>query len=138
MTASFVLDASITLTWCFPDEKDDAAIRLLRRMAMDTGAAPSIWPLEIANAMVGGERRRRITRSSADEFIRLINSFNIEVDEDASHRALAQVLDTAREYDLSSYDASYLDLAIRRRLPLATADAKLATAATRAGVTLVD
>jgi predicted nucleic acid-binding protein len=93
--------------------------------------------LELANALAMGERKRRITPARASEFIALIGSLPIVIDEPTANLALGTVLDLARREGLSAYDASYLELAMRRGVPLATKDEDLARAARHAGLALL-
>ena len=132
-----VLDASIALCWCFEDEALEAADRLLERLQTGTAAVPTLWFLEIANALALAERRHRITPAEIVEFVGLLQALELEVDTDASARAFSQILDLARRERLTAYDAAYLELAMRRALPLASVDRKLCAAAERVGVTVL-
>lgn len=96
-----------------------------------------MWHLEVANALVVGERNRRITPARTSEFIALIGGLPIVVDEQTPSLALRTVLDLARSERLSAYDASYLELAMRHGVPLATKDNDLVKAARRVGVGLL-
>ena len=135
--SGFVIDASVALAWCFDDEATDATRALLDRFADEQAAVPSLWHLELANALVAGERSQRITPARSSELISLIGGLPIAVDEATPNLALTTVLDLARSEGLSSYDASYLELAMRRGVPLATKDDALARAARRVGVSLL-
>ncbi len=134
---AFVIDASVALAWCFDDEATAATRALLDRFEGEHAEVPSLWHLELANALASSERKRRITPARASEFIALIGGLPIEVDEETPRRALSAVLDLARSEGLSAYDASYLELAMRRGVPLATKDDDLARAARRVGVALL-
>ena len=133
----FVIDASVALAWCFDDEATESSRALLDRFENEQAAVPSLWHLELANALALGERNRRITPARTSEFIALIVGLPIVVDEQTPNRALSAVLELARSERLSAYDASYLELAMRRGIPLATKDDDLAKAARRAGVMLL-
>lgn len=135
--SGFVIDASVALAWCFDDEATAATRALLDRFTDESAEVPSLWHLEIANALVVGERNRRITPARTSEFIALIGTLPIVADEQTPRLALTTVLDLARSEALSTYDASYLELAMRRGVPLATKDNALAKAARRVGVTLL-
>ena len=137
MTVAFVLDASIALAWCFADEATAESWEVLDRLDADDAVAPSLLSLEIANVLALAERRQRIDRSRVAEFIGLIESLAIEIDEETSTHALHAVLDLARDEALTAYDASYLELALRLGLPLATKDAALRRAAAALGVRLL-
>jgi predicted nucleic acid-binding protein len=133
----FVIDASVALAWCFDDEATEASRALLDRFENEQAAVPSLWHLELANALALGERNKRITPARTSEFVALIVGLPIVVDEQTPNRALSAVLELARSERLSAYDASYLELAMRRGIPLATKDDDLAKAARRAGVMLL-
>ena len=132
-----VLDASVALAWCFQDEATPYAGRVLDLLAADSAVVPPIWPLEVANAISTAERRQRLELAAGSRFVELLRALPIRLDEASLDRALGNVLNVAREHRLSSYDASYLELAMREGLPLATADERLAEAARAAGVDLV-
>ena len=132
-----VLDASVALAWCFDNEATTATDLVLERLATETAKVPAIWPVEVANALAVSERRRRLTPARTAEFIALLETLVIEVDEEGSPRALGPVLDLARAQRLSAYDAAYLELAMRLGVPLASKDADLCDAAERLGVTVV-
>ena len=126
----FVLDASVALAWCFDDESTPAAWALLDRLRTGPGHVPALWALEIGNILLGAERRRRITQARAVEFLGILGELDIRVDSDLPGRAFRDVLPLARARRLTTYDASYLELAMRLGLPLATKDKALARAAT--------
>ncbi len=137
----FILDASVALSWCFPDEAGDytnGVLALLTQSDAPAAAmAPAIWPLEVVNALLMGERKRRLTEAQTLQVIEYFESLDISVDEGGQERTFGVILSLAREYDLSSYDAAYLELAMRSGLPMATQDKKLAAAARRSGVKLL-
>lgn len=136
--SAFVLDASAALAWCFADEADAASEALLERLAGgDTAEVPAIWALEIANVLAAAERRRKLTAADVAEAVALYEPLPIHMDEDMSRRSFNEILGLARRERLSSYDAAYLDLAMRLGLPLATRDADLRAAARRSGVPLI-
>ena len=132
-----VLDASVALTWCFKNEATAAADRVLERLGAEAASVPAIWHLEIANALALSERRRRITPARSAEFITLLETLEIVVDEETATRALGRVLDLAREERLTAYDAAYLELAMRLGVPLASKDGDLCDAAERLGVSVL-
>ena len=134
--SDFVVDASVALAWCFDDEATPATRALLDRFEQEQAEVPSLWHLELANALALAERKRRITPARSSEFTALVAALPIVTDAETSTRALNTVLDLARRERLSAYDASYLELAMRRGVPLATTDRELARAARRAGVVL--
>jgi predicted nucleic acid-binding protein len=132
-----VLDASVALTWCFKNEATAAADRVLECLAAGAASVPAIWHLEIANVLALSERRRRITPAHSAEFIAVLETLEIVVDEETPSRALGRVLDLAREEQLTAYDAAYLELAMRLGVPLASKDGDLCDAAERLGVSVL-
>lgn len=135
--SAFVLDASVTFAWCFIDEASPASDRLLDRVQREGAIVPSLWPVEIANVLLMAERRRRIAPKSSDQFVDLLARLPIAVDDETAGRALGDTLALARSHDLTVYDASYLELARRRGLPLATRDLALRKAARAARVPVI-
>ena len=129
-----VVDCSVTMAWCFEDESSPLTDRVLDGLTERTIVVPPIWPLEVVNVLVVAERRRRIKVADSARFLELLSELPIDVDSDADGAA---ILATAREGGLSAYDASYIELAIRRGIPLATTDRRLANAAKKLGVQLV-
>lgn len=132
----FVLDNSVTMSWCFPDEQDPYALDVLKALPKASAVVPTIWPLEVANILLVGERRSRITQSDSAAFLGILGSLPITVEPDTSEHAFGGILGLARAHNISAYDAAYLELAMRRGLPLAGLDGKLRTAATAVGVPL--
>jgi predicted nucleic acid-binding protein len=135
-TEGFVLDCSVSLAWCFPDERAPYPQSVLDSLATTAAAVPSLWSLEVANALLVGERRGRCTSADITAWLGFLGALPIHADPQTVTRAWSDTLTLARTYNLSAYDASYLELAIRRGLPLAALDGKLKNAATAAGVPL--
>lgn len=104
--------------------------------ALETGGAvvPVTWGLEVANVIARAEAKKLVTVARSKEFLELLGGVSIEADPGTFTHVLTSTLQLARRYNLSAYDASYLELAIRRGLPLATLDEDLRKAATKAGV----
>lgn len=134
VTEGFVLDNSVTMSWCFPDENDSYAQDVLKALPGTAAAVPSLWPLEVANILLVGERRGRISQADTATFIGLLEGLPIRIDDETSEHAMKASLNLARAQNLSVYDASYLELALRRGLPIATLDAKLKAAAAALGI----
>ena len=132
-----MIDASVALAWCFGDERTEATVSLLERLQTDAAAVPNLWHLEVANGLALAERRGRITPAESAELIALLETIEIVVDGETPARAFTRVLDLAREERLTAYDASYLELAMRLGLPLASKDADLCDAAERLGVSVL-
>jgi len=131
----FVLDASIALGWAFEDEDHPTAALALRRIRTDDALVPSLWWFELRNALISNERRGRLTEAECASFLRDLSRLPVTVDTTPDE---AGVLGLARRHRLSVYDASYLDLARRMGLALATLDQKLARAAQVEHVRLVE
>jgi predicted nucleic acid-binding protein len=134
---SLVLDASITLCWCFEEEATAATDQLLERLQNESAAVPMFWYLEVANVLAVAERRRRITPADTAEFVELLERLMIDLDNETPTRAFNRILDLARTQRLTAYDAAYLELSMRLGVPLATKDIALGTAATRLGVAVL-
>lgn len=126
---SFVLDASVAVAWCFDDESTPTAWALLDRLHSTPAHVPALWALEIGNILLGAEKRQRITRARTAAFLGILGDLDIRVDPDLPGRAFRDVLPLAREQRLTTCDATYLELAMRPGLPLATKDKALARAA---------
>jgi predicted nucleic acid-binding protein len=133
-TEGFVLDGSISLAWYFKDEANPYADAVAARFPGVQAVVPGIWPLEVANAVLMGERRKRSTEAQAARWLGSLSSLPITVDDETNIRAWSDVLNLARLHNLSAYDAAYLELALRRGVPLATLDDKLKAAAAAVGV----
>lgn len=135
-TNAFVLDGSITMVWGFDDEADAYAEAILDHMPDLQAHVPSLWPLEVANALLVGERRNRIKPADTARFLAILEAFPIAVDDQTVAHAWSDTMHLARAHNLSAYDASYLELAVRLGLPLAAQDGKLKAAAQAMGVPL--
>ena len=132
-----VVDASFVIAWAYkeaPAALDDQ----IRRLAEDVACVPAHWTLEVANSLLNSERRRRINAQQRQEILKAIQLLPIESDPETWIRAWEDTMALARKYDLTSYDAAYLELSLRRQSPLATFDEDLARAARAAGVTLFE
>ena len=136
--AGLVLDGSVAIAWCFPDEQDDYSQSVLDALATGRALVPDLWHLEVVNVLLIGERRRRSTQADTVQWLRFLGSLNIVVDGETRHRAFGDIAQLGRTHNLSAYDAAYLELALRRGLPLASLDHKLKEAARAAGVTLYE
>ena len=136
--AGVVIDSSIAIAWCFPDEKDDYSEAVLESLASTQGVVPYLWHLEVANTLVVGERRKRSTQANTVTWLGFLAALPIAVDDETKFHAFGNTLNLARDHNLSAYDAAYLELAMRLALPLATLDDKLKAAAQAAGVILYD
>jgi predicted nucleic acid-binding protein len=132
-----VLDASMTLAWQFK-RVDPAEIQLaevaLAELASVQAFVPAIWYSEVANGLLRGERQGAIPPSQTASFLNDLSQADIEADTESPRLRQARVLALARTYRLTAYDATYLELAMRRAATLATFDRQLASAARTAGV----
>ena len=134
---SFVLDNSVTMRWFFGDGKPQElayASKVLDAMKQDNVRVPVTWGLEVANVLARAEAKGLVTEARSDAFLEMLEGVDIDVDSATFGHALSDTLHLARRYKLSSYDASYLELALRLGMPLATLDEDLQKAAKKAGV----
>lgn len=134
---NFVLDASVALLWLAPETNPagaDYAATTLAALKNSQAVVPSLLALEIANVVAKLEAKGVVTEADSQRYITLLGRLNISVDQATAAHALGDTLNLARRYQLSAYDAAYLELALRTGLALATLDAALAKAATNAGV----
>ena len=131
-----VVDASTALAWCFPDEASDYADGVLVALEGKTILVPAVWGLEIANAVLAGERKKRLRQPEIRRFTTLLENLSLFQDMQPVAEHVSNVLPLAREYSLSAYDAAYLELSMRHGAPLATLDVKLQKAAVRAGINI--
>lgn len=133
-----VLDCSMTMAWLFEDEKTKKSEVLLTHLSEDYSArVPALWAWEVSNVLLVAQRRKRITRAQASGFLSMLQVLPIRMDEKALHLAHDATYELALEQDLTAYDAAYLEIALRRQLPIATLDKKLNAAAKELGLTVV-
>ncbi len=132
--SNVVVDASVALAWCFPDEASDYADKVLVALQGHTVVVPAVWTLEVSNALLVGERRKRLKRPETLRFVTFLEELSILQESQTVSDSINKVLPLARDCELSAYDAAYLELALRRGAPLATLDLNLQRAAKRVGV----
>lgn len=137
MSDDFVIDNSVVMTWCFKDENRHYSDFILNKIEIATAIVPSIWPLEVTNVLLVAERRKLISEADSTRFIALLSELPIIVDQEPPERMIKEIFALARKHNLSSYDASYLDLAMRKGLPIATLDKNLLAAAKRIKVSIL-
>lgn len=135
--SAYVLDASFTLQWLFQDEASPEGYAALAVVGREGAVIPALWFVEITNALGMAERRGRIDVAGAREALRLLRSLPLVVDELPSLAWPEPVLQLMRAHRLTAYDATYLELAQRRGLSLATKDRDLLAAASAVGVPLL-
>jgi len=135
LNAAFVADASIGLAWVHPTQSTALTAGLLRDV--EAGAelhVPGLWPLEICNALLVMTRRRLVTHQQQKSAFLFLSKLTVALDSEAALLAWRAIPDLAAKYNLSAYDACYLELAIRKGLPLASRDEPLRTAARKCAV----
>jgi predicted nucleic acid-binding protein len=136
MPERFVIDNSVVMTWCFESERNGYTVAVLESLLTTEAVVPAIWPLEVGNVLLVAERKNRLSQASMARFLTLLGGLPILVEQETPERMLKEILALAREYGLSTYDASYLDLAMRLNLGLSTQDASLLKAAEKCQVPL--
>jgi len=134
---SLVLDCSVTMAWCFEDERTAATDALLERVIADGAHAPALWPVEVCNVLLSAVKHKRIPADAVSVVAQRIAALPITVDAASADIVWSNTLQLAQRYALTSYDACYLELAQRKALPLATLDAGLRKAAGAAGVAVI-
>lgn len=134
---SFVVDNSVALAWCFQDEQTVGVMSILDRVTVSGAMAPQLWPMEALNGLLMAERRGRIDRDTRQRLTGFLAALPIVIDGETANRAWTSTARLAEQHRLTSYDAAYLELAMRRGAPLATRDADLIAAASVAGVVLL-
>jgi predicted nucleic acid-binding protein len=132
----FVLDSSTGLAWCFTDEQSAHAHAVLDSLTSHQAVVPGVWPFEVANALLSGERRRRSTADDTRVWLDFLHRLPITVQDVPTPATWHAIVDLARRHRLSAYDAAYLEASLRLSLPLASLDFRLQAAAQAAGVTL--
>ena len=129
MSDALVLDNSVVMSWCFEDEANQYADHVLDSLQDMRAIVPCIWPLEVGNVLVVAERKRRLNRSDSLRFLGLLAELPIDIEQEGPERLMKEIYFLARDTQLSTYDACYLDLAMRKGLPLASLDKALINAA---------
>jgi predicted nucleic acid-binding protein len=135
--SAVVIDSSIALTWCFEDEASPETDVLFDRIRDEGAVVPGLWHLELNNVLLQAEKRGRIGTCDVAARLDLIAELPILIDQETTGRAWREILIIARAEGLTTYDAAYLELAVRRGLPLLTKDKELAGAAKRLGVVVL-
>ena len=135
MSRRFVLDASGTLAWLFDESSGRSQLDPL--ISDGSAIVPALWRLEVVNTLLVKERQKNLTAEEVATNLMVLESLDPEVADDPPSRTLSQLAALARPHQLSAYDAAYLDLAVRRGLPLLTFDRNLRQAATAVGVSLL-
>jgi predicted nucleic acid-binding protein len=134
---SIVLDGSATLAWIYPDETTDAILAVFDQVIHKGAFVPDLWRTEIANSLTQGMRRSRFTMKERSESLADLAGLGIVTDNRTGKHIWSDTLELADRNRLTVYDATYLELALRRSLPLATLDDELRKAAQQEGVALL-
>jgi predicted nucleic acid-binding protein len=138
MGTPFVLDASVTMSWCFPDEATPYSRGVLASLEKTYAVVPALWPFEVANVLASAERRGRIAKEARNEFLAQLDELFIQIERRPALWLWQQILPLAQAHQLSGYDAAYLELAKREGLPFATLDDDLRRAALAEHIPLVE
>ncbi len=134
MSLEFVLDCSATLPWLFASEATPATHRLLNQLSHGAKAwVPSLWHLEVGNVLLGAQRRGRVDKAGIEKFFASLAVYDIEVDCKTVALAWSKTFALGETFGLTIYDAAYLELALRRGIPLASLDKTLVAATKKAG-----
>jgi len=134
---SLVLDSSVTLARVFPDEWTPTILTLFSDRVAKGAWVPELWKIEVANILALSVRKGRMTQSRRDKILARLRRLPIETDPETGQHAWDETLELADRHKLTVYDATYLELALRLSLPLATLDSELRKAAQAEGVTLL-
>lgn len=131
-----MLDASAALSWCFEDESGPVGLRALNHVRDHGAIVPAIWPLEVLNSVIAGVRRERIDGEGIDRFQQILSQLPIEIELLSIEHCFNRILSISTGFGLTAYDASYLELAQRKNLALATRDKRLISAARAFGISV--
>lgn len=134
---TLVLDGSVALAWVFTDERDAVAEAVLNDVKRDGAVVPNLWALEVANSLLQAERRGRLSLDNRRAALSGFGALRITVDHETNRHAWAATLELAERHGLTVYDSSYLELALRLDLPLASRDKALRRAALERGVPIL-
>jgi predicted nucleic acid-binding protein len=129
MLQRFVVDISVVMSWCFRDEMSEYADTVLDSLTNAQAVVPGIWPLEVTNVLSMAQKKKRLGRAGSARFLELLRSLPVVVEQELPARVFAEIFALAEDTGLSTYDAFYLDLAMREGLPLASLDESLRKAA---------
>lgn len=134
MKPSFILDCSMTMSWCFSDEATPESMKVQDQLVSESAIVPAHWFLEVSNVLAMAEKRKRITMADADQFLGQIATLDIQVDSYVASKHCFELISLCRTYGLTAYDAAYLDLAIRLQIPIASHDSALRKAVASLGM----
>jgi predicted nucleic acid-binding protein len=135
LSANFVVDASVGFAWVYPGQATPETDQWLNEVAAGASViVPALWYLEMSNVLLIAQRRHRLTAVQRKAAMEKLTAMQFTLDEEGTRHAFSKTSELAEKHGLTIYDATYLELAMRRSLPLATRDAALKTAAKRCGV----
>ena len=138
LSAGVVVDASVGFAWVYPQQATSETARLLAEVAAGQAVVvPALWFLEMANVLLIAQRRRRITAAQRKIALEMLLGMQFTLDEEAGRNAFGRISELAEAHGLSVYDETYLELALRRKLPLASRDEQLRSAAKRCGIKVI-
>ena len=121
--SAIVVDASVTLAWCFADEQTPSALKVLERLnSGDQALVPAFWSVEVLNSLLVGEKRGRISADQTQAFLADLVAMNPTFDHASAEQVYGPVQKLCRDYGLTPYDALYIELALRMKCALATQD----------------
>jgi len=136
---AWVIDASVGFAWVHPDQATPATDALLQQVeAGATVVVPMLWFAEMANTLLVMQRRKKLTAAERKAALDTLNRLHLTVDEEAGRAAFQKTSQLAEKHGLSVYDATYLEIALRRKLPLASRDTALLAAARRCHVKVLE
>ena len=131
---TYVVDASMALSWCFPDEATPRTEALLDQLREAQGFVPQVWALEVTNVLLSRERSKRYSEAEVFGMLEILARLPLRVDIRTSGNIFTRILQVARAQGLTTYDASYVELALRVDLPLASNDREMRDAAASLGI----
>jgi predicted nucleic acid-binding protein len=134
----FVVDNSVVMSWCFEDEQTAHAQRILKYLTTAEALVPALWPFEVANGLMAAERRKRITLDEVIVFLGFLKKLPIQIEHiSIKDEGWLACYHLGMDHHLSAYDASYLYLAVREKIPLGTFDAPMIRAARDLKITIL-
>lgn len=138
MSASFIVDASVGFAWVYQGQATPETDHLLNEVAAGgTVVVPALWLLEMSNVLLMAQRRHRLTGGQRKAAMEKLTAMQLTVDEEGTRNAFGKTSELAEKYGLTIYDATYLELALRRSLPLASRDEALRNAAKKCGLKIL-
>jgi predicted nucleic acid-binding protein len=134
---NLVLDSSVALAWIYADEATEAVLRIFDEVRMSGAWVPGLWRWEVANVLQANVLRRRHSAEFRDAALSALAIAPIKVDREAEHRVWNATLLIAHRHRLTVYDSAYIEIAVRRKIPIATLDRQLRMAAEKEGLQLL-